>query len=202
MDLKKNYEELYGSIPTEEQARLDYLIQTINTKRGLRFDFMKEINRINGIKWNHLEFIIYLVPKGTPRPRSGKGNHFYVKGASDNKKFFKEFYKTWSTHPKIVTPCKMTCTSYLPITKNMKKYEMILAELGLIRPIIKPDFDNLIKTYADMIQGTLLADDCLIIEGSSRKYYSVKPRVEISIDYMEEFDSVFNKNKMKGKEIS
>ena len=34
-----------------------------------------------------------MVPKGTPRPRSGKNGVFYVKGASDNKKIFKEFIR-------------------------------------------------------------------------------------------------------------
>lgn len=79
----------------------------------------------------------------------------------------------------------------------MKKMEMLLAEVGLIRPISKPDFDNLIKTYTDMIQGTMLLDDSLVIEGVSRKFYSSKPRVEISISYMVEFDSIFNKNKVE-----
>ena len=77
----------------------------------------------------------------------------------------------------------------------MKKHEKILAEMGLIRPISKPDFDNLAKTYSDMIQGTVMTDDALIVEGISRKYYSCKPRIEIIIEYMDEIDSDYNKKK-------
>lgn len=197
MKLIDEYEKLYGDIPKEKEKYLDYLIKSLNIKRGVNINFAEEIRRILHIKWEHLSFTIFLVPKGTPRPRASK-NHFYVKGASDNKRFFKEFYDSWNDHPKIVTACKFTVKSYLPLVSTMKRYEMILAELGLIRPITKPDFDNLAKTYADMIQGTLLSDDALIIEGTSKKYYSVKPRIEISLSYAEEFDSVFNKNKMKG----
>ena len=69
--------------------------------------------------------------------------------------------------------------------------------MGLIYPINKPDWDNLGKTYSDMIQDYLIADDALIIKGTSEKFYSIKPRIEIEIEYMEDFDSTFNRNKMK-----
>jgi len=81
----------------------------------------------------------------------------------------------------------------------MKPAEQILAECGFIRPISKPDFDNLVKTYTDMIQDVLLLDDSLIIEGSSSKYYSWKPRIEFTIEYMVEHDSIYNKNKINKK---
>ena len=50
-----------------------------------------------------------------------------------------------------------------------------------------------------MIQGLLIYDDALIIEGISRKWYSIKPRIEIKIKYMESFDSLFNLNKIESK---
>ena len=50
-----------------------------------------------------------------------------------------------------------------------------------------------------MCQGFLLYDDSLIVEGVSKKYYSVKPRIEIKIKYMEDYDSSFNKKKIKTK---
>ena len=36
-----------------------------------------------------------------------------------------------------------------------------------------------------MIQGLLLYDDSLIIKGVSEKKYSIKPRIEITISYIE-----------------
>ena len=99
----------------------------------------------------------------------------------------------------ITTPCKFTCRSYLPIPKSMSAIEKILAEMGLIRPITKPDWDNIGKTYSDMIQGMLLLDDSLIIEGVSKKYYSTKPRVEIYIEYMEKYDCLYNERKIRKK---
>ena len=81
----------------------------------------------------------------------------------------------------------------------MNKIERVLAEMGFIRPISKPDWDNVAKAYCDMIQGFLIYDDSLIIDGTSSKYYSLKPRIEITIEYMEDFDSDFNRKKMKKK---
>ena len=82
----------------------------------------------------------------------------------------------------------------------MKSVDKILAELGFIRPTSKPDWDNIAKAYCDMIQDTLLYDDSLVIEGSSKKFYSVKPRIEISIEYMNDYDCEFNQKKINRKE--
>ena len=79
----------------------------------------------------------------------------------------------------------------------MSKVDTVLAELGLIRPITKPDWDNLAKTYCDMIQGLLIKDDRLIVDGSLQKYYSIKPRVEVRLSYMESYDSNFTRKKIE-----
>lgn len=197
--LSKEYYLLYGDIPEDHLERMEYLIRNVKPKRGFRVNFVDETNRIRSIPWKKLRFILYIVPKGTPRPRCGKGGHFYVKGASDHKAFFNEFFKSLKMQPKIVTACKVSIVAYLPTPNAMRSYEQVLAEWGFIRPIVKPDFDNIAKTYCDMIQGTLLEDDALIIEGTTKKYYSIKPRVEFSIEYMEGYDSVFNKKKIEMK---
>ena len=81
----------------------------------------------------------------------------------------------------------------------MKGIEKVAAELGFIRPISKPDWDNVGKTYCDMIQDLLIYDDSFIIEGTTKKFYSIKPRIEITLSYMEDFDSDFNRNKILKK---
>ena len=195
--VEKDYLEKYGNIPSDERERFQYLLtKVIGLKRPPNWDIYGSIKRIRSIKWNEIKYTIYLVPKGTPRPRSGK-YHFYVSGAADNKKIFKAFIKNNPDIASIRTPCKIYCDSYLPIPSAMNNLEKVLSELGFIRPISKPDFDNLVKTYADMIQGTLLYDDALIVEGLSRKYYSVKPRIELRLKYMLDYDCDYNRKKMR-----
>ncbi len=197
LKMEKEYEETYGKIPFDSLERMDELIKNVNFKRA-KLKVYEEIKRITNIKWKSLSYTIYLLPKATPRPRSSSRGIFYVKGASDNKKFFKKFIKDIDVDM-ITTPCKFYCTSYLPIPKSMNPIERIIAEMGFIYPISKPDWDNLAKAYCDMIQGTLLYDDSLIVEGVSKKYYSTKPRIEITIQFMENFDSHYNKEKIQRK---
>ncbi len=197
LKMEKEYNELYGNIPGDSLARIDYLLERSNLKRA-KLNVYTEIKRILNINWKKISYTIYLLPKATPRPRTSSKGIFYVKGASDNKKFFKNYIEDEEL-PMIVTPCKFHCTSYLPIPKTMNPVEKILAEMGFIYPVSKPDWDNLAKAYCDMIQGLILFDDSLVIEGTSKKLYSIKPRIEISIEFMEDFDSHYNKEKINRK---
>ena len=190
------YEEKYGSIPNDRDERLQFIMSKAKDQDRTFSSVPKEIERIRKIKWKTIEYVIYLIPKASPRPRKSMNGHFYVNGAADNKRFFKNFYKETLDTPIIDTPCKFYCDSYLPIPNDMSLVNQFLAELGLIRPLKKPDFDNLAKTYSDMTQGILLFDDALIIEGISRKWYSCKPRIEITFKYMEEYDSEYNRKRI------
>jgi Holliday junction resolvase RusA-like endonuclease len=197
LKIEKEYNDIYGEIPKDYEGRLDFILDKINIKR-LNEPVYEYMKKIRNIPWKNISYTIYLLPKATPRPRSGKNGIFYVKGAKDNKKFFQNYIIDQNIDL-ITTPCKFSCTSYFPIPSSMSNIEKIAAELGLIRPISKPDWDNVAKAYCDMIQGLLIYDDSLIIEGTSKKFYSVKPRIEITISYMENFDSQFNKKKILNK---
>ena len=194
--IEKEYNENYGHIKDNYDDRLNCLLSEIKLKNK---DVYSEIKRVNSIGWSKLSLIIYLIPKGTPRPRCGNRGVFYVKGADINRKIFKKFASE-NDITLITTPTKFYCTSYFPIPKTMSPVEKILAELGFIRPISKPDWDNIAKGYCDMIQSDLLYDDCLVIEGVSKKFYSIKPRIEITLEYMNEHDCKFNEKKYKRKE--
>ena len=53
--------------------------------------------------------------------------------------------------------------------------------LGIIRPIKKPDMDNVIKVIADSLNQIAYRDDTQIVDCQCRKFYSEQPRVEIKI---------------------
>lgn len=200
LKIESDYKENYGDIPLDYHKRLEILIRNLRKKkRKSKIDIFEEVKRISNIEWETYEFIVYLVPKATPRPRVNYSRAiFYVKGSSDNRKLFKSFIKK-NPHPLITTPLYMEVCSYLPTPKSLSDEDKILAEMGYIRPISKPDFDNLAKTYADMMNGLLIYDDALIIKGTSEKFYSIKPRIEIKLTYMKEFDSLFNRKKIESK---
>lgn len=189
----KEYIKEYGEIPDDYSSRIKLLL---DGGKRLKGKIIPQINYINNIKWDTIHLEIRMVPKATPRPRyNGTNGIFYVRHASDNRAIFREFMNS-SNIPTIVTPMKVYINSYLPTPNGMNRAERILAEMGLIRPISKPDWDNLGKTYSDMIQEQLILDDSLIIEGVSKKFYSIKPRIEITIQYMRSFDCAYNSNKI------
>lgn len=197
--IESDYIEEYGNIPRNEINQLGYLMKNMKFKNRKENFLIDSIMDVLNKEWKRIDFTIYLLPKATPRPRINyRLNTFYVSGAKDNKDIFKKFIMNCDTEL-ITTPCKFKCESYFPIPKSMTNVEKILAELGLIRPITKPDWDNIGKTYSDMIQGFLLLDDSLIIEGTSKKFYSSKPRIEIHIEYMKEYDCLYNEKKIRKK---
>ena len=77
--------------------------------------------------------------------------------------------------------------------------ETFMAEIGLNRSLVKPDFDNIEKLYADMYNSNVWIDDALTIDATIGKYYSILPRVEIDLKYLnavfckQQFDNISNR---------
>lgn len=188
----KLYQDDYGKVSNDHLERIYNFLDGINEKQlvGIRNDIENNLNT----KWKTISFIFYFIPKATPRARlSGFGKHFYVADAMNNRKLMEKFVKQELSEFKVIaTACKFYCDCYFPIPKTMNKSEKLRAELKLVNNLTKPDWDNLGKTYSDMIQNTIIMDDSLIIEGCVRKFYSSKPRIEITIEYADRYDSKYN----------
>ena len=146
--------------------------------------------------------VLYEIPEGSPRPRFRLVNrknlrnmaianpnfiHVYSPvGAEDNKYMkrlltkdeFKEFTNL------IYTPCIVDYKAFFKTPSSFNSVEKYLAELGVYTPISKPDWDNIGKKYCDMTNENLWVDDRLVIQGTVEKLYSVLPRVEITIDFL------------------
>jgi Holliday junction resolvase RusA-like endonuclease len=54
------------------------------------------------------------------------------------------------------------------------------AEAGVIRPLTRPDLDNYIKQL-DCLNGIVFHDDSQIVELKAEKFYSARPRLEITV---------------------
>lgn len=186
------YQDEYGKISNDHLERIYDFLDNINDKQleGIRHDIENNLET----KWKSISFVFYFIPKATPRARlSGFGKHFYVSDAMNNRKLMEKFVKQeLSDFNIITTACKFYCDCYFPIPKSMNKSEKLRAELKLVNNLTKPDWDNLGKTYSDMIQNTIIMDDSLIIEGNVRKFYSGKPRIELTIEYADRYDSKYN----------
>ena len=193
------YNKKYGHIPKNFSERFIHLLDELKIKQSELPLLKQSVKKALRVEYERISFVFYFVPQATPRARYSRFTKaFYVKNALDYNKLFGEFVESNEFIDfKISTPCEFTCITYSPMPEGMNKIEKLLAELSLIKCISKPDWDNLGKTYSDMVQKHLLIDDCLIYKGTTEKYYSTRPRIEITIDYMVEHDSKYNRNKVK-----
>ena len=190
--LEKEYEEKYGSLPDRQED----LLELIRTRYKLNDEKLSTmINQIASLEWKEVSLTFNLIPKPSPRPRSTSNGHFYVKGANQHRKTMRRLV---TINEIAYTLTKVSINIYEPIpVSSMTGHEIYLAQLGLIRPIGGGDWDNLAKTYCDMMQGFLICNDNIIFKGSVEKFYSLKPKIEINVMYQVGFDCKFNERKMK-----
>lgn len=189
---EKEYNEKYGHIPDNTEDILKYIEST----KRLDWDKINELeNTINKLKWHTLDILLPVIPKPSPRPRHNSfTNTFYVVGAKENHKLIKKYLKE---HDIIYTRTHFYMETYQPTPSSMSNSEIYCAEKRLIEPLQNGDWDNLAKTYCDMLQGELLLNDNIITRGTVQKYYSIKPRVVMKLMYQDGFDCKFNERKIK-----
>lgn len=202
-DKQKIYDRLFNNIPRDYNERLEWLSNNLHLN-SMKMDTI--VGKYNTIKerlyFKRFFIVLYEIPEGSPRPRFRLVNrknlrnmaianpnfiHVYSPvGAEDNKYMkrlltkdeFKEFTNL------IYTPCIVDYKAFFKTPSSFNSVEKYLAELGVYTPISKPDWDNIGKKYCDMTNENLWVDDRLVIQGTVEKLYSVLPRVEITIDFL------------------
>lgn len=75
----------------------------------------------------------------------------------------------------------MRVEMYYSIPKSVSKIMREHMMLGRIKPTKKPDCDNCLKAIADALNHIAYRDDALIVKAEVEKYYSDRPRVDVSI---------------------
>lgn len=192
----EEYETKYGDLPTDSDELLPYLAEKLQLKEKDFEKIRREDEYEKHIPWDELVVYLPIIPRPCPRPRySSATRSFYVSGAGENKKLLK--YYITNVYNIIYTQTHFDVITYLPTpVSQMSRVEIYRAEEKTLCPTSNPDWDNLGKTYSDMVQDILLLNDNIISKGLVEKFYSIKPRVEITIKYQCGFDSRFNKRRV------
>ena len=206
----KIYESKFSAIPRDYMERLSWMYDKFNISKeksehiiNMRNQMIEQLN----FGKDYL-IILYEIPEGAVRPRARRINKSNVISNAINNPGFIQVYSPNAASDRvylhrllsnediaqfnqlIYTPCSIEFNAYFQTPKVFNSTDTYLAELGCIRPICKPDFDNIEKKYADMYNGNVWLDDSLVIDGSIHKYYSILPRVEIKLRYL---NMLFNK---------
>ena len=186
-----DYNARYSDISIDKFTRLqDDLGDRFNENLLIAADMrLKEIK--SNTTYERVRFTFYEKPIQSHRPRSSsihKG--LYVPNAKANKKAMKDLLKDIKSNIKqIVTPMKIKVNAYYPMPTNANPLEKVVYELEGDYAIGKPDFDNVLKAYTDMMIGEIFLDDDLISSCEFNKYFSLKPRTELEIIYPNGFVS-------------
>ena len=186
----EEYQKEFGDIPNDLKGRIEMILGSKSSNEKFNQSIALIGKRIKRMKWETVEFTMYKVLRPAARPRFSKRGAYiraYVPRAQQNGDWFNDFFIK-SDLKKIETPCYIELDVYSKTPKSFSIKKKVLSELGLIRPWKNTgDNDNFAKAAYDMIQHGLLKDDYLILDSNERKFYSIKPRVDVRIKYMKTF---------------
>ena len=207
-EIQEQYTSDYQDIPRDSEARLQYLIKEFNISDKLQEEAQVIKQSIfQDMVYDEYTIILYEEPVGKPRPRfkriRGK-NQVYSGNEYYKKKAFKEILTQEDLdqfkNKLISTPCTISYNAYLKTPSTFNKLDTLLAEIGVIRPLNKPDWDNIGKEYSDLFNELVWIDDIVVISATVNKFYSILPRIEITFYVANAFYNKYQFNLMKKKQ--
>lgn len=207
------YEKQFSHIPIDYQERLDWLYDKLHITETEAWNILSTRSKmIDSLRYSTINIVLFEVPEGSPRPRfrivnrSNISNmalsnpnfiHVYSLTGHEDSVFMKRLItegELAQLDQMIHTPCVVDINAYMKTPSYYNREDTILAEIGLMRPIGKPDWDNIGKKYSDMFNANIWLDDTLVVDGSVHKYYSVLPRIEIRLNFL---NLLYNKYQYK-----
>ena len=200
----KLYESKYSEIPRDYIERLSWMYDKYHITKAKAEEILRaKYNILSSLYYgDDILVVLYEEPEGSPRPRAryvnksnltsyAKSDPGYIQvysltGASD-RKFMKRLIDDndlMKLDHLICTPCDVEYNTFSKTPSSYNTINTFLSEVGIIRPVSKPDFDNMEKKYADMYNGNVWIDDALVQDAAIHKYYSILPRVEIRLKFL------------------
>lgn len=206
------YEEKYSQIPIDYIDRLSWMYDTLNITDKKAEQILQTRNQMfNFMYYRLFKIILFEEPEGTPRPRFRLINrqnlanmainnssfvHVYSINAHEDNTFMKRLIEgeIYELQDLIYQPCDVEYNVFFKTPSYYNSEQKILAEVGLDRPINKPDWDNIGKKYSDMYNGNVWVDDSCVVSGTVNKFYSILPRVEINLNFL---NCLYNKHQAR-----
>lgn len=137
-----------------------------------------------------IEFTVYGEPVAQGRPRFTARGGFSKAYDPEPSREYKQYVKLMASqnrpHTPIEGPVSLTLIIYRPLLKSMSKKKKAAAVAGTLRPIKKPDVDNVAKGIMDAMTGIIWQDDKQVVDLHVTKFYSDQPRVDIKVIELDE----------------
>lgn len=138
-----------------------------------------------------IKFTVLGEPQGKGRPKFSRQGKFVKTYTPDKTVLYENLVKTeylrqcpGQRFPD-KEPLEMQIKAYYAIPVSASKKKQAAIEAGEIRPVKKPDADNIIKVVADSLNQVAYHDDAEIVRVSLAKYYGRQSRIEVEIKTVE-----------------
>lgn len=128
---------------------------------------------------------------GTPQ---GKGRHRFTQAGNYVKTYTPDATASYENLVKLEyrrqckdfrfekdIPLDVHIMAYYPIPKSASKKKRTNMVAFRLRPMKKPDTDNVVKIILDSLNHIAYNDDVQVVDLQVRKFYSENPRVVVSI---------------------
>jgi Holliday junction resolvase RusA-like endonuclease len=134
-----------------------------------------------------LYFTVAGPPVGKGRPRftvaGGRARAFTPTATARYEALVKAEYLRQVGNLKLAdkAPVGVNVEAWFKTPTSAAKARRAAMERGDIRPVSKPDLDNIMKAICDALNGVAYADDSQIVSARIAKRYSSDPRVEVTV---------------------
>lgn len=131
-----------------------------------------------------IKLIIPGEPVAKARPRITEYGAYTPAKTKNYESLVKELYFIKHGQTLLDGELSVNIKAYFKIPKSIskKKREMMINKD--IRPIKRPDLDNVMKSITDALNGVAYKDDSQIVSANIEKFYSEEPRVDVVLEQM------------------
>lgn len=130
------------------------------------------------------QFVVHGTPQGKARHRTTRAGRTYTptKTVKYEKQIVEEYtFQCFNTWFEQGVPLTVTIDAYMEIPKSTSKKRTKMMIDKILRPLKKPDWDNIGKVICDALNGVAYHDDSQVVEGRVRKFYGSEPFVVVTI---------------------
>ena len=120
-------------------------------------------------------------PKGKGRPRLGKGFAYTPKDTVNYENWVKTCFLN-QEGKMLEGELKAEIICYYSIPKSASKNKAEQMRKGIVRPIKRPDIDNIAKIILDSLNGMAYKDDSQVVELNIKKLYGEQPLVKLFLE--------------------
>ena len=139
---------------------------------------------VQSLRGIHQAEAVAIVIPGTPtakgRPRyTRQGRCYTPKKTLEAERFAQLIAQTQIGNKQLTGSLAVEVLAICSAPASWAKKKQAAAMAGKIRPVTKPDFDNLLKLYCDALNGLLWEDDKQVVDGRCIKCYGEIPAIII-----------------------